>query len=244
MATGAQSDPAALRDALDGVDTVFLVWPVGSTAEAARVVEVIAARARRVVLLSSAAVEDTLDEQSDPIGAHHAGVERLIAGTGLEWTFLRPFSFAANTRQWAGQVRAGDVVRGAHGEAGFTLIHEADIAAVAVRALTEDGHQGARHLLSGPEIHTQREQVRIIGETLGRPLRWQEIPVSQARADALSWLDESIVDTVLDAYATLVTRPLGPTGVVEQVLGRPGRSFREWVAGHAADFGGGSHENT
>ncbi|MGW0521315.1 SDR family oxidoreductase [Crossiella sp. NPDC003009] len=237
VATGSQSDPAALAAALDGVDSVFLVWPFDDVHRAAAVVAAIAARARRIVLLSSAAVDDTADPQPDPIAEHHARIERLIEDSGLEWTFLRPFGFAANTRQWIGQLRAGDVVRGSHGEAGFTLVHEADLAEVAVRALTEDGHQGARYLLSGPAVHTQIEQVRIIGEALGRPLRWQEIPPGEARAAALSWLDESIVDTVLTGYAAMVDNPLPPTGVLEQLLGRPGRSFREWAAEHAAEFG-------
>ena len=53
------------------------------------------------------------------------------------------------------------------------MIHEDDIAAVAVRALTEGGHDQAVYLLTGPAVLTQVEQVRIIGEVLGRDLRWE-----------------------------------------------------------------------
>jgi uncharacterized protein YbjT (DUF2867 family) len=41
-------------------------------------------------------------------------------------------------------------VRWPYGVAARSLIHEADVAEVAVRALTEDGHAGARHVLTGP----------------------------------------------------------------------------------------------
>jgi nucleoside-diphosphate-sugar epimerase len=45
---------------------------------------------------------------------------------------------------WADQIRESGVVRWPYGQAARSLIHERDIAAVAVRALTEDGHVGAR----------------------------------------------------------------------------------------------------
>lgn len=46
----------------------------------------------------------------------------------------------------------------------------ADIAAVAVRALTGDGHGGVKYVLTGPQSLTQVEQVHTIGEVIGRPL--------------------------------------------------------------------------
>src|SRR3954452_20549929 len=76
---------------------------------------------------------------------------------------------------WAAQIRDSDVVRWPYGQAARSLIHERDIAAVAVRALTEDGHAGARYVLTGPETLTQVEQVHAIGDAIGRPLRWEEL---------------------------------------------------------------------
>jgi uncharacterized protein YbjT (DUF2867 family) len=68
--------------------------------------------------------------------AFHAGLERLIERSGLEWTFLRCGGFATNTLGWAPQIRAGGVVRWPFGAAARSLIHEGDIAAVAVRTVT------------------------------------------------------------------------------------------------------------
>jgi uncharacterized protein YbjT (DUF2867 family) len=67
----------------------------------------------------------------------------LIKVSRLCWTFLRPGMFAANARPWwAPQIRAGDVVRWPYAAAPTASIHERDIAAVAVRALLEAGHEG------------------------------------------------------------------------------------------------------
>ena len=99
-------------------------------------------------------------QQPNPLKVLHAEIERLIETSGLQWTFLRPGMFAANARfWWAPQIRAGDVVRWPYLAAPTAPIHERDIAAVAVRALCEDGHAGAEYVLTGPQSLTQFEQV-------------------------------------------------------------------------------------
>jgi len=50
--------------------------------------------------------------------------------------------FALNCRTWwAPQIRNGDVVRWFHGAAQTAPVHERDIAAVAARALCDEGHE-------------------------------------------------------------------------------------------------------
>ncbi|GAA0930687.1 SDR family oxidoreductase [Nonomuraea longicatena] len=230
------SVPESLREALHGVEAVFLLWPLPTTEVAPKIMKLIAEHARRVVFLSSGAVRDDIAEQTDMIGRWHAEVEQAIKDSGVEWTMLRPHGFATNIRRWLPQLQAGDVVRGAYGEAAMTLLHERDIAAVAARALTRDGLSGRDLVLTGPEPLTQVEQVRTIGEVVGRPLRWEEIPVETARQEMLAWQPAELVDLVLDGYAQMVSFPGPGTTTVEEVTGRPARTFREWVADHAADF--------
>jgi uncharacterized protein YbjT (DUF2867 family) len=62
-------------------------------------------------------------------------------------------------------------------------VHERDVAAVAVRALTGSGHDGAKHVLTGPEMLIKAEQVRAIGEAIGRPLRFEEGTAEEAREE-------------------------------------------------------------
>ncbi|MGW4844940.1 NAD(P)H-binding protein [Nocardia brasiliensis] len=232
---GDLTDPDALAAALAGIDAVYLTWPTLSVEHAGPAIEVIAAHARRIVLLSSAAVRDDVEEQDNPIGAVHAAVERPVVASGSEWTFLRPYGFATNTLEWAAQIRAGDTVRGAYGAASMTLLHEADIAAVAVRALTTDDHLGARYELSGPSAATRIEQVATIGRALGRTLSWEEITPEQARQE-MTWLPAEYADFVLAGLAAMVDTPGQSTTTVEQVTGSPARTYAQWAADHAADF--------
>jgi uncharacterized protein YbjT (DUF2867 family) len=128
-------------------------------------------------------------------------------------------------------------VRWVYGGAGRSLIHERDIADVAVEALTARGHAGAAYELTGPETMTQVEQVRTLGAAVGREVRWEEMPVEEARESLLAqgW-DPGFADGGLAYWATLVDQPETVTGVVEEVTGKPARTFAEWATDHAADF--------
>ncbi|MET8681119.1 NAD(P)H-binding protein [Streptomyces sp. NPDC004647] len=233
---GDLAEPASLEPALTGVDAVFLVWPFLTAEAAPPVLAAIVKHTRRIVYLSSAGVHDGV-EPSDPINLFHSEIERLIRETRLEWTFLRPTGFASNDLGWAGQIRDSGVVRVPFGSLSRPLIHEADIAAVAAHALAEDGHAGARYVLTGPRSLTTEEQVDAIGKAIGRPLRFEEISRESARTAMLAdgWPAE-FADGMLDANAHMVEDPEPVTKTVEELTGAPARSFREWAEDHADAF--------
>jgi uncharacterized protein YbjT (DUF2867 family) len=238
---GDLSEPGTIEASLVGVEVVFLDWPYDRRAarfpaakSAPAIVDAVARHARRIVLISSHGGLDDLE--AGPAGGLYAELERLIERSGLEWTFLRLCMPASITLNWAPPIRAGDLVRGPYAGSARTLLHERDIAAVAVRALTGDGHVGAKYLLTGPESLTYAEQVRTIGEVIGRPLRYEEITREAAREQLFkSWTPE-FADAVLDAMAARVAKPEGVRRTVEAVTGTPARTFREWVTDHADDF--------
>jgi uncharacterized protein YbjT (DUF2867 family) len=228
------SDPATLEPHLDEADSMFLVWPFTSPDLAARLAPAVAGIAARhvprVVYLSAQPAAERPE-------SFWALVERAIEQSGADWTFLRPTGFASNTLLWSGQIRSGDVVRWPFGRAGRSLIDERDIAAVAACALTQDGHGGARYLLSGPEVLTQAEQVATIGKAIGRDLTWVELP-KQAALDELTaaWGDAAFAANALSTWERFVDHPEIVTGTAEQVTGAPARTFAEWAAANTAEF--------
>jgi uncharacterized protein YbjT (DUF2867 family) len=231
---GDLSDPSSLGPALDGVDSVFLVWPsIAADHAAPAVVAEMAKRVRRVVYVSANGVSAAT---TDGILGSHAMMERLIEDGGVEWTFLRPAGFAANTLNWAPQIRAEGVVRWVHGAARRALIDERDIAAVGVLALTGDGLIGARPVLTGPESISQVEQARLIGEAIGRPVRFEEVPDDVARRTILAGRPAAVAEGILAAHAAFEANPEPVTDTVARLCGRPARSFAEWAVDHAADF--------
>ncbi|MFJ8658401.1 NAD(P)H-binding protein [Streptomyces sp. NPDC093795] len=234
---GDLGDPASVGTALEGVDAVFLVWPFLSAEGASDVIDAIGKHARRVVYLSSAGVGSGEEEPGEAITMFHTELERLVEASGLEWTALRPTGFASNTLGWAEEVRTTGAVRAPMARLARPLIHEADIAAVAVQALTTDALLGARPLLTGPELVTQERQVALIGEAIGRPVRFEEIGLDEAaeQMKAAGWPAE-LVEAVLPAQAKMLDNPEPVNDEVERITGTPARTFREWAADHAADF--------
>ena len=234
---GDLSAPETLDACLDGVDAVFLVW-VAPFAAAAPALERIASQAERLVLLTSPhRTPHPFFQQPNVLRSVHAGLEQLVEASGVRWTFLRPGAFAVNCRNWwAPQIRNSDVVRWFYAAAATAPIDERDIAAVAVRALCDDGHGGKEYVLTGPESLTQREQVDIIGDAIGRPLRFEELSPESARRELLRMMPPAIADMLLSAYAATVDRPAFVTSTVADVSGAPARSFHDWAVAHATEF--------
>jgi len=236
LLVGDLAAPESYAAGLAGVDAVFLMWPLFTPGAAPAVLEGVARHARRIVYLSAASVAG--DHATPPV-LFHTAIERAIERTRLAWTFLRPTGFATNTLMWAAQIRDRGIVRWPYGSAARSLIHERDIAAIAARALVEDGHVGASYVLTGPEALTQIDQVRIIGDAIGRPLRYEELPPEVARAELIAaWGNAGFVDAALAGWAKLVAAPEGVTRTVLEVTGAPARTFRQWAQDHAGEFGG------
>jgi len=229
--------PDTLERALDDVAAVFLVW-TAPLATAADAIARVSSRVDRIVFLSAPIhTAHPFFQQPNPIRAIHAGVEALIETSGVRWTFLRPGPFALNCRNWwAPQTRNGDSVRWFHGAAQTAAVHEHDIAAVAVRALCSNGHDGRDYVLTGPESLTQRDQLAIVGDAIGRRLVFDEVSPDVARREVIATWPAWVADMLLGAYGAAVDRPALVTLTIEQVTGTPARTFQQWAADHAADF--------
>jgi uncharacterized protein YbjT (DUF2867 family) len=234
--------PATIAPHLDGVSALFLhPRAVGLAAG-----ELLAAArqrgVRRVVALSATNVDDPLDQQPSRYqGDRNKEVEDAAVASGLAWVSVRASSFAANTlRAWGAQIRAGDVVRYPYANFAEAPIHERDLAEVIAHALRSDdlvARRGRRLELTGPQSLTHQQLVATIGEVLDRPLRFQELPPEVAKQGMIQQgVPEPFVEALLARYAREVGQPAPVTGEVERVLGRPARTYAEWVADHAAAF--------
>jgi uncharacterized protein YbjT (DUF2867 family) len=231
--TGADlAKPATLGDALRGVDSVFLIWPFLTSDGAEAALAKISGYARRVVYLSSSAVRFGAD--TDPITRLHTDLEAAVQASGLEWTILRADTFASNALGWAGQLRAGDVVRGPD-NAATAVIDPADIAAAAAAVLRAP-HPSTTHTLTGPEVLSRADQVRILGAALGRELSFEPTPYAEARRQLLAdgrppALVEALIGSAQNRPASTLV-----TDTVEQLTGHAAHTFRHWATEHTAAF--------
>jgi len=236
LVRGDLTRPESIDACVKGVEAVFLVWQAPELTVDA-VIERMAKYVQRIVFVSNQTVRDDRDVQDYAVSMFHARIERAIAASGVRWTFLRPGAFATNARSWwAPQIRLGNVVRWPFARAHAAPIHEADIAAVAVRALVDEGHAGAKYILTGPQSLMQAEQVEILGSAIGRPLRFEEIPENTALTELTRLLSTPIAGMLLDAWRQRVDKPEIVTSTVADITGSTPRSFYQWAVNHAGDF--------
>lgn len=231
--------PGTVAPLMEGVTSLFL--HPRAVGEAAGDLLALAREqgVRRVVVLSAVNVDDDPSEQPSRFqGDRNREVEAAAVGSGLDWVSLRSATFAANSLlMWAPQVRAGDVVRGPYASFAEPLVHEGDVALVAARTLLGATPPGVRLSLTGPQSLSQAEFVAVIGEVIGRPLHYQEVPAEAFRAGMVQrGLPQPFVDALLARYARGVGPAESVSDQVHKILGRPARSYADWVADHAAAF--------
>jgi uncharacterized protein YbjT (DUF2867 family) len=232
VVAGDLNDPASLRPALEGTDGVFLLpgyadMP-GLYAEARR------AGTRRVVQLSGMSAGS--GDMSNAITAYMAMSEQAARESGLAWTIVRPAMFMTNAFQWLPQLRAGDLVRAPFGHVRAAVTDPADIAAVAARALTAPGHEERVYEVSGPESLTAGDRVAILGQVLGRDLRFEAQTDEEARAEMSATTPARYVDAFFDFYVAGALDESRVLPTVREVTGRAPRTFAQWAAAHADAF--------
>jgi uncharacterized protein YbjT (DUF2867 family) len=210
-----------LPAAFAGVDVLYLAPHLPTVVEAAR-------------LAADAGIGRIVD-LSGPKGAHWQAVEDAVEATGVPFTHLEPGEFMNNATLWARQIKAGDEVRDAYGEAVNSPIAQEDVAAVAARVLLSDEHVGESYPLTGPEGLSRRQKVAAIGEGLGRELRYVEVSHEEAVAEFRPELGEH-AGWYFDGLDALVDNPHPPLPAAAQLTGRPGMTLVEWVRRHADLF--------
>lgn len=213
------NEPATWGEALDGAGRAYLVPPIGSSDPAAVMLPFLrqarATGVRRAVLLSSSAI---------PAGGPAVGqVHEELPGLFEEWAVLRPSWFMQNFAghaPHARSIREEGAIRTAAGNGRVGFIDASDIAAVAVRALTDEQAPNVDLLLTGPQALSYDEVAAIITEVTGRPVAHRQLTFEQLRdrwaaeiplefATMLAGMDRAIADGAEDRTSDTVRRLTG-----------------------------------
>lgn len=230
------NEPETLRVAFQGCDKLFLLGPnvLNQTQ-----LELNACEGAKAVGVSHIVKQSVwgADEEEFVLGKVHRPVERTIESSGLAWTFLRPNSFMQNVVTYMGEtIKAQAAFYSASGKAKISHVDVRDIAAVAVKALTEPNHEGKAYTLSGPEALTYDELADELSKVLGRSISHINLSPSDLKKGMLGeGMPEEIADRMLDLeryyredQASRVTND------IKQVTGRDPRRFAQYARDCAA----------
>lgn len=234
--TGDLSDRGSLSLAMTDVDVVFLVnsGPDIATLDALAADAAISAGAKYLVKLSSYDAQ----EQNVGTGVWHAAGEAAIRESGVPFTFVQPSGFMSNALYWAKSIKNEGVLRFATGDGRIPFIHPADIADVAVEAMTRDEYLGKSLAITGPEALSYPQMGAVIAAVTRKEIRCEEMSEQEARAQQVAWsTPPPLVEARLSIFRAIRSGRLTKvTDTVETVLGRKPITFREWVIEHADVF--------
>lgn len=190
----------------------------------------------RVVKLSALGATD---HSKSIIGLWHYNVERVLRESGLDWTILRPHHFMQNLLDPLTFDRGAGVVYSASGDGAIPFIDARDIAAVAARVLTEDGHAGETYTLTGVEAVSYRDATEAMARVLDRSLEYRAQVLDEAwrrRRDAGQPVWLAAAQLAIAEYQ----RAGGPTALttdtVEVITGRAPRTVEQFIRDHTEEL--------
>jgi len=230
------NQPETLRAAIRGVERVFLVGPPTAQLPALerKAIDVIAkSDVQHVVKLSAMGGRDAIFTRQ------HAESEDYVQSLGVPYTFLRPNGFMQNLVIYnAGPINATGAFYGSEGDGRVSQIDVRDVAAVAVKALTEDGHVSKAYTLTGPEALTNAEIAELLSNVLGREIRFVNLAPEHLRPALLAagvpeWSADALLDLqrlYREGKAAAVTQD------VEKILGRKPASFADFLPDYRHAF--------
>lgn len=162
--------PETFAPALEGVEAVFLVRPP-ALANVARYFDPFIAAAREAGV-SRVAFLSVLGAERLRVVPHRR-IERSLERSGLAYTHLRAGFFMQNlSTVHRDEIRLRDELWTPAGRGRTGFVDVRDLAAVAVSALTEPGHEGEAYDLTGAEALDYAEVAVTLSAVLGRPIAY------------------------------------------------------------------------
>lgn len=168
-------------------------------------------------------------------GRGEAGARRAeehLEASGMDWNVVRASWFMQNFSEsfMMQGIMAGELVLPA-GEVPEPFVDADDIADVAVAALTQPVLRNRVFEVTGPQAMTFSDCVEAISLAAGFPVTYKQVPIDafiafvkeQGAPDEMLWLLRELFTEVLDG------RNSQTVNGVEEALGRPATSFRDYV---------------
>ena len=230
------NDLTTVAASATGADALFLMAPGPFLADYAAKMTEVAQRAgiRHIVVLSSLSVEMN---HGNAFIIEHKAAEAAVRNSRCDWTILRVGELASNTLGWAKSIKSARLVEPLIRNDPSARIDPYDVSAVAVVALTQPGHAGRIHELTGGESTTPQECAGILSQLLGVKLAYSELTDKEAEERWISIFGDS--PTQRERIRTLRERDLPWMAVradVETLLDRRPRTYLDWARANLSAF--------
>jgi uncharacterized protein YbjT (DUF2867 family) len=232
------SDKQSLRNALDGVTSVYVVCsPIPQLVELeSNVLDASKESGVKHVVLNSAL---GAGDYPKSFPSWHRKVEDKLKATGTSYTILRPNGFLQNIATYnAPSIRAQGAFYAAMGDAKVSYIDVGDIAVVAAKALQGGVHSGKTYELNGPEAISNQELAKRISRVTGRTVNYVDIPETAQRKSMLGLgMPEWQVTAILELQQYYKQGGAAKTdGLLRSLIERDPVSLDQYLTANAAQF--------
>ena len=168
----------------------------------------------------------------------HGEADQALIESGIPYTLVKPAHFMQNLLAFAGPIAAQGLIPAPLGHASIGTIDVRDVAAVAVAALTGEGHEGESYIITGPESLTMDAMAERLSSALGSEVKYVDVPPEAAReallkSGAPAWFVEALLEinaNMAGGSADIVT------STVHDVTGRTPRTFEGFATEYASAF--------
>ncbi len=245
VVVGDLDKPDTLDAAFRGVDKVFLTTPPNPN-QVIQTKNGIEAAKRSgspfIVRLSAGALKEEMPGALPPISGQHAETDPMLRASGLPYNIIRPHNFMQGTMMAAQTVASEGVVYMPLQDSKTGMIDVRDIVDVAVKVLTEAGHEGKTYDLTGPESISFHDVAAGLSKVLGKEVKYVDVPLEAGREAMLGMgLSQWFADA-MGEYFQAFSEGYGDftTPDVEKVTGNTPRSYETFASDFAQVFGGGA----
>ncbi len=230
-----------LGPALDGVTTALLISTADERMAETQCRFIDAAKAHgvgRIVKLSGAESGIGFDASKFRFTRMHEDVERYLESSGLRWTHLRPSQFMQVYLREAPSVGSTGLLRLPLGDIELSPIDVCDVARVAHALLLNEGHDGKRYDITGPEALTMTAIARKIADATGRPVRYVAVTPEERRAALLAnGAPASFADALHEQTVERLRHPTSQVRIeVHAMCGIVPTPFSDFVVRHRSAF--------
>jgi uncharacterized protein YbjT (DUF2867 family) len=230
--------PGTLLTPLSGVNRAFLLTNSTDRAEAQQLAFVEVARHSRVEHIVK--LSQLHANQNSPVRflRYHAAVESAIQASGMAYTFLRPNLYMQGLLSFRSTIKEKNAFYAAAGDAKVSIVDVRDIAAVAVAALTEAGHEGETYDLTGPQALTHAQIAAHLSIALGHKIAFVDV-APEAMRDAMTRMGMPVwqADGLVEDYAHYERGEAAAiANGVEDAIGKAPHSFDTFAHDYATMF--------
>ncbi len=238
IVTGDFDTPHTLEAALEGVERAFLLSNSSENAEKQQLTFVEAAKqsgVAHVVKLSQLGAEA---DSPNRFLRYHAAAEAALRSSGMAYTFLRPNLFMQGLLNFAPTIKSQNAFYAAAGEGKISVVDIRDIAAVALAALTGEGHAGKIYDITGPEALTHAEIAAQLSTAVGRHIAFVNVaPEDMRKAMLEAGLPQWQTDGLLEEYAEWSQNKAAQvTSAIKDATGQEPHTFADFARDYAAAF--------